>query len=336
MKIKLHPNGYYYAHLIGGVQISLKTRNKSEANKLAREGKLAELERAKHLNLLTAEAVTRLTAGGRVTGEQALEAWSKWASTVGLSPNTVARYSQDIRGYLRSFGGENQPLARANEVTVDAFVNGKCSASTRRNRLSALQSFYAVCVAKGFAVGDPSKLVRVRLNDLSLEQKEPAAREPFTDSEMRILRSLEDPFWATFVLLGEHYGFRISDVAQLEWASIRKDTILVWADKYDVRLELPLADNVRQHLMDLPRLDPDYVFPAQAALAQDPQKRSMLSTYFSRLLRRQGITGRNTHNLRHTFASKRAGLGDTPDEIRQKMGHVYVETTKSYIHPIEV
>ena len=334
MKIKQHPNGIYYAHLTGGISISLKTRNKEDAQTAAREAKLAELEQAKRLNLLTAEAVTRLTAGGRVTGAQAVEAWASWADTVGLAPNTVARYRVDIDGFLASIDGENKPLARATDTAVDAFVNpeGELSASTRRNRLSALQSFFAVAVAKGFSVTDPTKLVRVKLGDLTLQQKEAAVREPFTDSELKILRSIEDPFWATFLLLVEHHGFRLSDVAQLEWASIRKDTLLVWTDKRDVRLELPLSAAVREHLMALPKLDPDYVFPAQAKLASDPKRRSTLPTYFSRLLKRQGIHGKNTHAMRHTFATKRSGLGDTVDQIRRKLGHAHVETTEGYIH----
>lgn len=48
-------------------------------------------------------------------------------------------------------------------------------------------------------------------------------------------------------------------------------------------------------------------------------------------MKRLGIHGKSFHCLRHTFATRRAQLGDTIDEIRLKMGHVSTATTEGYV-----
>lgn len=287
------------------------------------------------VNALTAETVTRILVGRKQTGRQAFEAWKDWAETVGLTPNTIHRYETYILLFLREQKFETSSLAGAKDSDVDKFVNPVGSgivANTRRNRLCAMQSFFAVVASKGYVATDISAVIRVKLDGLSFHQKEPKRRVPFTDLELAVLRRIEDPFWRTFVLLGEYYGFRVSDVAQLEWASFdRPGMIIVWTDKRDTRLELPLDPEVSTHMQTLERRG-RYVFPEQRATSINVDQRSMLSTYFIRELARHGIVGKSTHCLRHTFATKRAGLGDTVDQIRQKMGHASTATTEIYIH----
>lgn len=97
-----------------------------------------------------------------------------------------------------------------------------------------------------------------------MEQKEPSPREPFTEDELPLLRTIEDPFWRTFVLLGENFGFRVSDVARLEWTSFsRPRKILVWTDKHDRRIELPASREVLDHIRTLPKEDPSMSSPSK-------------------------------------------------------------------------
>jgi integrase len=338
MKIKIHANGVFYAHIwtaTGPREISLKTRSKTEAASWAKEAKIADLESAAKVNALTAETVSRILVGRKQTGLDASNAWRDWAVAVGLTPNTIERYATYIRCFLRDSGFDTKSLAGVKDSDVDRFVNpvGKIVVNTRKNRLCALQSLFSVACAKGFTIGNPAAATRVKLAGLSFQQKEAKVRVPFTDAEIVLLRTIEDPFWATFVLLGEHYGFRVSDVAQLERASLSKPgMIIVYTDKRDRRIEMPLDPAVKKHLLALPVTDKTYFFPEQRAVAVDTALRSTLSTYFGRTIQRLGIYHKNTHCLRHSFASKRASLGDTVDEIRLKLGHESVETTAGYIH----
>lgn len=316
--------------------ISLRTRNKEEANRNAKAAKMPELEQAAKINALTAETVTRILVGRKQTGTDAFNAWRDWANVVGLTPNTVTRYETYIGAFLRAGGFDVRSVAGVRDSDVDSFVNPSddpITANTRRNRLCALHSFFAVAVAKGFVAANPAALIRVKLDGLTFEQKEPKVRTPFTELELDLLRTIDDPFWKTFVLLGEHYGFRVSDVAQLEWSSFAKPgVIVVWTDKRDKRLELPLVSEVAEHVTVLPHVNKTYVFPKERETAIDTALRSKLSLYFGRKIERLGISHGNTHNLRHTFASKRAELGDTVDQIREKLGHTSAETTEGYIH----
>lgn len=339
MKITRHPNGIFYARVLtaaGTRLISLKTRDEQEAHRLVRDSKLVELESAAKANALTAEAVSRIVTGRRTTGAEVLVAWREWAQMAGLAPNTIERYETYARLFLRQSGFTGRTVGGLSERHVDVFVNPPNSAitvATRRNRLAAVSSFFGYAHVKGLAIGNPAALVRVRLSGLTFEQKEPKRRVPFSEEEMNLLRSIEHLFWSTFVMLGEHYGLRLSDVAQLERACISKPgAIIIYTDKRDKRLELPLDPRVGEHLAALESTHASYFFPREQAIISDPNRRALLSVEFGRLVRRLGIHGKSAHCLRHTFASKRAGLGDTVDAIRTKLGHASSETTLGYIH----
>lgn len=60
--------------------------------------------------------------------------------------------------------------------------------------------------------------------------------------------------------------------------------------------------------------------------------RAKLSTYFARILKREGIEDRSFHCFRHSFATRHRKLGESVDEIRLKLGHASAETTAGYLH----
>jgi len=230
---------------------------------------------------------------------------------------------------------DDRPISVASFEHVDSFVNAldEATASTRNMRKASLDNFFKVCTAEGLVVRNPAALSKVKMHQLTFEQKEPKVRVPFSDLELDQLSKLESPFWRAACHLSLEYGLRLSDIAKLEWASFAKPgRIVVWTDKHDRRIELPLHPETLG-LLDV-ALDrhPRWVFPEQQAIASDISNRAALSVYFSRHLKRLGIHGKSFHCLRHTFATRRAGLGDTIDEIRAKMGHVSTATTEGYVH----
>ncbi|MFM7751226.1 MAG: tyrosine-type recombinase/integrase [Opitutaceae bacterium] len=313
----------------------------AQTDRLAKEAKLEEIEFAARANLLTAEAVQRLSAGGKVTGNNALDRWREMADKgLGLTPATRHSYEGHIKRFLVTTNLVDRPISAASFEHVDKFVNApdEASVSTRNMRKASLDNFFKVCTAEGLVVRNPATLSKVKLHTLTFEQKEPKVREPFSDLEVDQLSKLESPFWTPACHLSLEYGLRLSDIAKLEWASFDKPgRIIVWTDKHDRRIELPLHPETML-LMDVaPDRHERWVFPEQAAIASDPSDRAKLSVYFSRQLKRLGIHGKSFHSLRHTFATRRAKLGDTIDEIRLKMGHVSTATTGGYVHaePVE-
>lgn len=335
MKIKPNHKGQYYAHLKGSNPINLRTTSKVEAERLAKEAKLEQIEFAAKARLLSAEAVQRLSAGGRVTGAKALDTWRSVAQANAMSPTTLDSYQAHIGRFLANAKLRDKPISNATFHMVDEFVNADdgAAAGTRRMRQHSLDNFFRVCSAHGYVLGNPADCVKVKMHKLTFSQKEPKERVPFTDLELDVLhKEVTDGFWRTAILLAEFYGLRLSDVAQLEWDCLSKpDRLVIWTDKRDRRLDLPLHPEVKMLLESLPRQG-TYVFPYHAELARDMKRRAGLSVQFSRLLDRLGIKGKSFHCLRHTFATKRAAMGDSVDEIRRKMGHSATVTTQTYIH----
>ena len=296
----------------------------AQTDRLAKEAKLEETEFAAKANLLTAEAVQRLSAGGKVTGNNALDRWREMADKgLGLTPATRHSYEGHIKRFLVTTNLVDRPISAASFEHVDKFVNAQdeASVSTRNMRKASLDNFFKVCTAEGLVVRNPATLSKVKLHALTFEQKEPKVREPFSDLELDQLSKLKSPFWTPACHLSLEYGLRISAIAKLERASFEKPgRIIVWTDKHDRRIELPLHPETMRLIGgvdDSPfeRPPPRWVFPEQAAVASDPSDRAKLSVYFSRQLKKLGMYGKSFHSLRHTFATRRAKLGDTIDEI---------------------
>ena len=336
MKLKTNHKGIYFAHLTGSTPINLDTKDRAVAKRLAKAAKLEDIEFTAKARLLTAEAIQRLTNDSRITGEQALVKWRSLADTkLGLSPTTLYGYEANIRRFLVVTKLADKPITMASFHHVDDYVNAHdgTTASTRSARRSSLDNFFRVCTDEGFIVRNPAGLSKVRMHRLTFEQKEKQTREPFTELDLDVLSSIEDPFWKVAIHLSLNYGLRLSDISQLEWASFAKQgRLIVWTDKRDRRIEMPLLGETEALLRTIRRGSSPWVFPVQSALTADPNKRATHSTYFGRILRRLGIEGKSFHCLRHTFASRRAAHGDTIDEIRVKLGHTSTVTTEGYVH----
>jgi len=165
MKIKANAKGVYYAHLTGSNPINLKTKNLTEAKRLAKEAKLEEIEFAAKANLLTAEAVQRLSAGGKVTGTSALDRWRNLADkALGLTPATRHSYEGHIKRFLVTTKLVDRPISVASFEHVDSFVNAEdeASASTRNMRKGSIDSFFPICTAEGLVVRNPATPSQVR------------------------------------------------------------------------------------------------------------------------------------------------------------------------------
>lgn len=324
MTIKKHRNGGYYAHIMGSSSpVNLHTRDAAEAMNLAKAAKLEEVEFAAKANLLTAETAQRLMVSGKkATGVLVHSQWLEHCARQQAN-RTAVEYSGHIERFLKRNGLESRNIANVTAKSVDTFVNGEddVGVSTRKVRRAALSHFFHFAQAEGYLVKNPVALVKVRVEGLTFEQKEPKKRELFTEQDMIRLDMVEDPFWSVAIGLAYNYGLRLGDIAKLEWASVRDNELIVWTDKHDRRIVLPLIQAIPGERIGR------YVFPVQAATRQ-----SALSQQFTRLCAKHGVKGKCFHGLRHTFAVNRRELGDTVDEIRLKMGHVSTETTKIYLN----
>jgi len=324
MKIKRNTSGTYSA-VLSNRSVNLHTKDAAEARHLAKAAGLEQIELAHRAHILSAHTFQRLTFGKTVTSERALSAYGDWISR-SSAPLTAHRYEQTARAFLA--GHLAKPVQIVTEKMVDAFVNpaDKTALGTRKARHSALASFLGFCSDKGFVLGNPAGLVGVRTHDLSHEQMDPPKKVP--------IFAIEDVgelpiFFRMVALLGVTYGLRLSDVAGLEYASFAEaGKMVIFTDKTRVKMVFDLTDEVQHALADVPRLDPDLLFPSEWAISKSPTKRAMLSTQFRRL------TGVNAHQLRHGFGTRLAREGESVADIQRRMGHASPKTTEGYIHEL--
>ena len=319
-----------------------KATTLEDARAVLEQSRLIDLETAARAGTLTAEGLTAIMAGRKVTCESALGEWVTWRNT-NAAPNTVRTQELVLRQWFNRLGAMKWPVNKLTFEHLDGFVNAKddeTGVSNRSIRVATLRSFFDFISAKAYYVGNPAKLVRVRMKNLTHEQKEPAPRVPFTEREFRHMVKHTEGFWKAAILLSYWTGLRISDVACLEWASLLPDEVVVWTRKSETRVALPINDpligggELRGLFFELMENNhhPQYVFPEERKVALDPTKRARHSVYFGRMLVEFGIEGKSFHCLRHSFATRLAKAGKTIEEVGRVLGHSGTEVTKGYIH----
>jgi integrase len=314
------------------------------AREVLETSRLVEIETAARAGVLTAEGLTAIMAGRKVTCELALAEWVTWRSNA-AAPNTVRTQELCLRQFLKRIDAMKWPVNRLTFELLDDFVNAKddpTGASNRSIRVASLRSFFTLLTAKAYYVGNPAAMVEVRMNNLSHEQKEKIPRVPFSEREFRHVVAHTTGFWNAAVRLAYWAGLRLTDIACMEWASVSPDEVIVWTRKTHTRVALPVSDPLLGggdlrclffELMEHNR-DKEYVFPEERETALDPAKRAKHSVYFSRQLSALGIEGKSFHCLRHSFATRLDKAGKTIEDIGRVMGHSPkgAEVTKGYIH----
>lgn len=321
------------------VSITTKETDKDRALASIKESGLDKVEAAAKTHRLTGEGVARILAGKRVTVGKAIEAWENGMRDVGAAPRTVQNSMEVIRRWAGAMDINSISPMSVTADHVGKWINDPSSPAkltTRRIAISIIGQFLQFCTHRGWNMGNQAKLTRVNMNILSHEQKESKERQSFTTMEvMRLLAYLavnnDNPFWQLAVRLSYETGLRLGDICQLEWTCFDRDgEIVVWTDKRNKRVAVPISLEVSSLISSLPVEDARYLFPVERKLVLDPSRRAALSVQFVRMCERTGITGKTFHCLRHTFVQRHRELGDSWDSIASALGHSCDETTKGY------
>jgi len=348
MLTKNPKTGIHHVHFKGkdnkNHTLTTGAKNLEDAIRIVKEAKLDDIDMASRANSLNAAAITTIMAGRNVKCDSALDEWATWQGG-NASPNTVRSQRIVLVALFNQVGCHKWPINRLLFEHLDAFVNGndETKRSNRNMRLASIKSLFKFISAKGYCVGNPSAMLRVKLKNLSHEQKEPTKRLPFTEREYRHLITHTDGFWRFACALSYWAGLRLSDVCNLEWAGIMPEEIVVWTQKSETRVALPLKNAligngelqpILMAMMCDHARDPKYCFPVQRAIINDPERRAGLSVAFGRILVELGIEGKSFHCLRHSFATRLGKAGVTVEEIGRFMGHGRSsgEVTAGYIH----
>lgn len=325
MKIKKHTNGIFYAHYTGEkgeVRISLGVKNEREANRLAREAKIPEIESMAKSRSLSHEAVQRAVAGKRISCENSLQKWEEFLKTSSIAETTIQTNMRLVRAFLTDRKLDKAQVSTVDREVILDYLNSKprkFSSNTRA--LVAIRRWLEYCLTMRWILVNPG-IMQLNHRLYSHKQMEPKKRVPFTDLEVQHMLTFFTGFWRSAVILAKEGGFRLGDVATLEWDSFDTETgrIVVWTRKRGARVSLPMTKEMKRLLKALPKEDSRYVFPVEAEIYARASQN--LSTYFPRELKKIGLdTNKTFHSLRSNFVKANIENGKTVDDIRESLGH---------------
>jgi integrase len=344
-------------------RISTGCSSREEAAKVVREAGVEKLTIAAKSGSLTTRVIGQILTGQNLTCDKALE---KYMAHIRRhrAANTVSGSWFVLHNWLDEAGIRSKPPSAVTSEHIGAVVNNPESTwklSTRRTTLGIIRAFFDYCACNGWLIADVSKLVEVDFSILSHEQKEKVKREPFTDSEMdALVKGLTDDwegsqelfedetqiiFWLVAVRVARETGLRLSDIAQLERASLAESgKVTLWMQKTSERIAHVITAETSRLISEVPA-SKVYLFPEQNAIARDPRKRASLSLQFSRLCQRLGVADKGFHSTRRFKAqsefdsvskeglAKRLAQVLTENQIRDLLGHASSQTTRGYLKP---
>ena len=335
MDIKPHSNGILYAHFKDSDQkhkrVSLGTRNKKEARQIAKEMRIEDTETMARLGFKQNEILNKIT-NQNISCQDAVDHWKKEMRLKGLSNGTIYKNSITVEQLIREKANGKQ-LSSLNREHVYDFINqdDNFTETTKKRKLSSIKTFFDFCVGFGYVSWNFVQDISVNRKILSFPQKEVNHIQPFTEKEISTMleksKDLTDKmkFAYYFVRIGLATGLRIGDVAQLEWNSIVDGHLIVFTEKRDSRVLLPIDEKwspgLRQVLSEIPNSGTPYMFPELKELCKDVKLRSRNSVYFGRFLKMCGINGKSFHSFRSYCFSKWKAQGKSLDQLREATGH---------------
>lgn len=352
MKIVKKANGYYYARFKGDdgrqKEVSTRSKNKSRAELLVKESNLEALELAAQAQVLTADAITRIVAGKKVTLSAALIKWTERMELRSRAQKTIHNSQTTVTRWLKQCKLETRPPAFVNLGHISRYINSSDAGnkvSTRGTTLSAIKTFLEFCADEGWRVGNPATAVCVSMDKMSHSQKEPRPIKLFKLRDVEtIIASTSSQFWKFATRCSFETGLRLGDICCMEWDCIKDKSITVWTDKRNRRVgPFGMSEILQQILKSVPITSARYLFPKQKKIYSAPTRRALLSVQFKKLCLSCDLEDHTFHGLRHTYATyaykqekvnliQRLQEELAELEVARKLGHSTTKTTRGYIH----
>jgi integrase len=303
----------------------------------------AERELRKQMDEVAFVAHERLTVGE--CGARLL----RQLEALGRKPATLESYESLLRVHLAPFfAGRSLDAIKPDEI--ETFIQTKLGAGsspkTIQNALGLLHAIFELAQRKGWAQGNPCKLVEkprsIQTEEIRfIEASELAA----TVAAERRADDHLSPTLALMYLAGGMTGLRQGELIGLRWSDVdwpaakvrvrrtyRKGEFSAPKSKRASRA-VPLADELATDLehhfqRSSFQQDDDLVF-AHPWTGQ-PLDRTKVRKRFKAALKAGGVREVRFHDLRHTFGTRMAGAGVPMRTLQEWMGHKDLKTTQIY------
>lgn len=348
MKLIRRDNGYYYVRIKGQRPKALGTKNKEEAERIAKDSKMEQVEQLGRAGLLTSDTIRRIRKCGKTKVSEAIETYRNTMRIDGYRETSIHRTVVTVRKWASDIGMENAIVSDIERKHIDAWVNpSDCDLkySSRVRNLAALVSFFRFIHHQGWTYDNAAAGIVVRRDKLRQSHLLPKIIQPFTEDEVRKIVASQEPgsFWHFATICSWHTGLRMGDIANLEWINIQGDHIMVSTSKAQTLVQHEMTEELRHALSKVPQASKTYLFPEQAKISSTPSGQARLSNQFKRLVARLGIDGKHFHCLRHSYAlrkkqsEKRAIFLEMLEQLSDKgvmqaLGHKAMTSTKIYLN----
>lgn len=163
-----------------------------------------------------------------------------------------------------------------------------------------------------------------------------------TETEQELLLSLvETKRHRVLVLLMMDAGLRVSEAINLRLSNfffrervLRVRTLKRRKEIYrDIPLTNRLVDALADYIATFPNKEADQLLFAAPAHPDQPILRQAVNTYLYRLIKKEPrLKGLHPHTLRHTYATRLIGEGESIYNVKELLGHSTIQSTEVYTH----
>lgn len=266
-------------------------------------------------------------------------AFLAWLELGGASAITVDNYERSLAEFCRMY-----PLTPVDQITDGqlAQVFKRFPVRSRRVRVAPYRTFFKWARQTRRITENPMEL-------LPIIRRQPRTRpETFTDAEVDALLSLDVVDAAPLALLFDA-GLRRHDAQMIQLRHCTPDSgmVKVIDGKGGKDRMIPQSARLQRLLADLELLEgltaKDHIFYRVYAnavtskrLRDKPIGEGTFSRWWRRCIDEAGVSYRNPHVARHTFATSWRKRGLAADDLAVLLGHASVRTTSDLYVQIEV
>lgn len=305
-------------------------RNRRKAQQIADEYEAAARNKrtAQHVRRVIASLHREITGEDMpvVTMQKHVEQWllSKQTSVAGKTSDFYKGACEKFMIYL----GERKDC-EISEITREELerfrdeMTQRLAPKTVNHCVKVLRMLFRDARDRAILVDDPTEFVK------SVKSKKVLERRPFTMDEVRSVLEQCDIEWRSMVLFGLYTGQRLGDIARFKWKNLdlRRKSISLTTSKTDKLLNIPLPEDLLNHLRALPAPidDEQPVHPNAFAIVEAQGKTGHLSNQFATILAKAG--------LRKVTSHKTTGKGrSSKRETNGLSFHSLRRSTATYLH----
>ena len=264
----------------------------------------------------------------------------------GVSANTIAAYSLDLRDFLGFCYAEKMRVELVSKAHIELFLarlsKAGMNAKTVARKLSSIRQFFAFLYNEKIRADNPAatldspklgKTLPETLTKSDILTLIEAAKQDNSPDGIRLQAMLE-------LVYGS--GLRVSELVSLKLSALRADAdFLIVRGKGNKERLVPMNDNARKALAKYLEIRPSFLAEKEISSWLFPYHRAdgyITRQQFGVMLKNlAAIAGINPekispHTLRHSFATHLLEGGADLRVIQELLGHCDISTTQIYTH----